>query len=102
MPRKGRFDYLKDAQTEIILFFEKLIQKVFSFDEMFEILENNKKKWKLATVTKGVDFISFLKKVNVIKEELNISLPNEKSTTRYITGSYYDYEIGATLYKKAY
>jgi hypothetical protein len=43
MPRKGRFDYLKDAQTEIILFFEKLIQKVFSFDEMFEILENKKK-----------------------------------------------------------
>lgn len=102
MPRKGRMEYLKDAQTEMSLFFEKLPKKFFSFDEIFEILINNRQEWKLANATAGVDFISFLKKVNVIKEELNISLPNEKSTTRYITGSYYDYEIGATLYKKAY
>ena len=102
MAQISRFQRLKNAKLLIKSYFEGCNQKIFTEIDMFSVLNDNREKWLLAKITKVNDFTCFLKESSIIKEVLKIDLPLEKSTIRYITGAYFDYEIGESIYGKSY
>lgn len=102
MAQITRLQRLKNAKLHIKSYFENSNKKIFTELEMFNVLNENRDKWLLAKITKVNDFTFFLKENEIIKDILKIKLPLNKSTTRYITGNYYDYEIGASIYPKSY
>lgn len=101
MAQISRYKKLEYAHFKIKNYFEKNEKKIFNQTELADVLLENMTEWSLAKITRLVDFINFLKNNEIIKEIIDIKL-TKNYTKRYITGNYFDYEIGVTIYKGSY
>ncbi|MEQ8192212.1 MAG: hypothetical protein ABRQ39_29880 [Candidatus Eremiobacterota bacterium] len=91
---------LSNATKDIINFFNEKKIKVFSFNELRDILYENIVKWKLSKSTTLKNFIEFLMGEGILKL-IVIDLPKLKMK-RYTYGEPSIYEIAFSINKQAY
>lgn len=87
------------SKNDIFSFFESTPKKYFSLDEITEILENNRKFWRLGNISRLI-FIDFL----IEKGELNKSvfIFPDRNIHRYTWGQAPLYELILSLMPKGY
>jgi hypothetical protein len=95
---------LQIAKADIAKTFENAGQRVFWPSEISQILEQNRKFWRLAKNTTTVKFLSFLKeKTDLRLEYLEPSNhPNASGITRYVWKEASAYEIALSMKHGAY
>jgi len=89
------------AKPLIVDYFSNAIQTIYSENDISEILRENKKEWRLSTVTTTTDFIKFLVNKKILTP---IKISNPKGTTffKYIFKNASPFEIALSLSKGAY
>jgi predicted transcriptional regulator of viral defense system len=95
-----RYQLLGHSQKLILNALKEAGKNVFSYNDLSEILRLNKKKWRLAGVTRKVDFIEFILEKGMLKEiEINLL---SRTTKRYIFENASNYEIALSVRKDSY
>ncbi|MCU4851562.1 hypothetical protein OCD08_18895 [Bacillus paranthracis] len=93
MPRLSRFQIMEQMKPQIVEYFKEKNQRIFSVQDMYEILNSYKEKWTLPAVTKGNDFIKFLTENNIL-EQIEIQTPQRKITKfKFDGGSVYELAV---------
>ncbi len=102
MPQISRYQRMKLSKLKIKKYFESNTDKIFNIKVLGVIFKENLEGWNLAKVTKLEDFIEFLTNAKILKEMIEIKLPNNKNTKRYITGDYSIYDLAFAIHPKGY
>lgn len=92
-------DRLLIAKDDIFDYFESSYQKCFDLKEMTEILENNRKNWRLGS-TSRFTFIDFLAEEGLLKK-YRFNFP-DRNMNRYTWGFIPMYELLLSLTPKGY
>ncbi|PES64904.1 hypothetical protein CN507_18480 [Bacillus cereus] len=100
MPRLSRFQIMEQMKPQIVEYFEEKNQRIFSVQDMYEILNSYKEKWTLPAVTKGNDFIKFLTENNIL-EQIEIQTPQRKITKFKFNGASV-YELAVSINGNSY
>lgn len=100
MPRLSRFQIMEQMKPQIVEYFKEKNQRVFSVQDMYEILNSYKEKWTLPAVTKGNDFIKFLTENNIL-EQIEIQTPQRKITKFKFDGASV-YELAVSINANSY
>ncbi|MDA2292095.1 hypothetical protein PDN46_27955 [Bacillus cereus group sp. Bc191] len=100
MPRLSRFQIMEQMKPQIVKYFEDQYKRIFSVQDMYEILNSNKEEWTLPAVTKGNDFIKFLTENNIL-QQIEIQTPQRKITKFKFDGASV-YELAVSINKYSY
>jgi len=91
---------LEKEKKKIFVFFEKNSQKVFSFSWIDQVLNDNRKDWKLKDRDSTHKFIEFFVKEELFKEVI-LEFPSLK-IKRYVKKDASVFEVAFSLYKNSY
>lgn len=99
MPRIGR---LEIAGPDIVKAFDAMPKRVFTADELSDVLEENREFWRLAIRTTVLDFAGFLQRKGLQKVEIKFLHTGIRPITRYVWKEATPFEVGQSLRDRAY
>jgi predicted transcriptional regulator of viral defense system len=99
MPRIGRLDI---AGPDIVKAFDAMPKRVFSTDELADVLDQNREFWRLAIRTTVLDFAGFLQRKGLQKVEIRFLHTGIRPITRYVWKEATPFEVGQSLRDRAY
>jgi len=88
------------AKPEVVRYFLTLQKKVFSYQDVEDILSKERDNWKLAKSMSGLKFLEFLLKESILKE-VRLKFPH-RPTKRFISDGASVLEIASSLRQKGY
>src|SRR5215813_9478179 len=97
MPRLSRYQILQHVSPRIQHYFAETSQRVFTLEDLAQILSTHRESWTLADVTTLENFADFLVEKKIL-QKLVITLPSGK-LRRFLRPEASIYEIVASLRK---